>query len=642
MKKTFVASALGLILSQQVVTAHAANIEPYYLVEEIPFAFDSDNVWAGLGRYDFNVTAVSDDGTLVAGRSLAFFTHFNFLDFFNRTTFDYGCQYSNDVCRNFNDSTYGFDEFYRRALVDQRSKFYESKFLGFWTDLSTGPTYDNSNSNQEPVPTYSQIEEKTRIYDDVDTTTSTDTQINDIQRIGGDVWLTGWASAPFSLSDSGRYTRDFIGRGFAKNATTGQVISLLPCNSLDSSACNEEALQGGASVGTKLIYPEGNQVPGYEGKTIVIGYASYRYIDGSSSYFNDCQTGNRNDYARCFGLDTQAWVWDITEALSDPTVTEVTGEQFVSNFARREYGEPPKYNIIDDIGSEGTMVGMSSRDEFSNRSGSRGRAVFLEANEPDENGEVEIPFKVVQVPNLGSGNANPGSDDYRDTISHTWSTAVNDTARLIVGNMRFSTEKGRNRAVEGFVFENDGSNIAMWPFRDQPFRGGNSYFSDVNSEGLVVGWRDADGEVQPSQNGTTRRQTGLLLDYDAYKAGQAVSSWSLVSLTCYEDDDGQSLLPLYRIEYANSIDDDGTIIASGYHYANSADFINRANPRPVLLRLVRNDESIRPPLDDLAQCPQLEEQPSERSGGSMGWLALLLLPVAFVRQFKFAKNAPKA
>ncbi|WP_026973557.1 DUF3466 family protein [Aliagarivorans marinus] len=640
MKKTFVASALGLILSQQVVTAHAANIEPYYLVEEIPIIEELAEEQApepyllGLedARYDFNVTAVSDDGTLIAGRALTFFTYFTFFDFFDRTTFDYGCQYSSDVCDNYLYSIHGFYDFYREAVVGQRGKLYESKILAYWADLSGNPTIRSSGSNVEPVPVWPLVEEKVYVFDDSNAETpTTDTQINDIQRINGHVWLTGWDSAPYYLSESNGYARDHIGRGFAKNESTGDVITLAPCNqALNSSVeCDITRLNGGASVGSKFVFND--ELPGYEGRTVVIGFASYQYYDTSSSYFNDCQTGNRDNYARCSGLDTQMWVWDITDAADGDVVF---GEQLVDGYNLRQYGAA-RYNILNDVGSQGTMVGMSSRAEFDSRTGSRGRAAIFVENTKNDN----APFSVAQIPNLNSDNANQNTDDYRDTVVHTWATAVNDESQLIVGNMRFSAEKGRNRAVEGFVYENSGTDRVAWPFRNLPQRGSNSHFSDVNAESIVVGWRDADGEDQPSFRGTTRRQTGFILDYEAYKRGDAVSSWNLIDLTCYETGEGQVTLPFYRIEYPQSIEDDGTVIASGYHYANSDDFINRANPRPVLLRLTVNPSG---DLQNLAQCPQLEEQPFERSGGSMGWLVLLILPVAFVRQFKFAKNATKA
>ncbi|WP_026959036.1 DUF3466 family protein [Aliagarivorans taiwanensis] len=641
MKKTFVASALGLILSQQVVTAHAANIEPYYLVEEIPIVEELAEEQApepyllGLedARYDFNVTAVSDDGTLVAGRALTFFTYFTFFDFFDRTTFDYGCQYSSDVCDNYNYSNYGFYEFYREAHIHQRSRLYESKILAYWADLSGSPAIRNSGSNVEPVPVWPVVDEKLYVFDDPTSgQATTDTQINDIQRIDGHVWLTGWDSAPYYLNDSSNYVRDHIGRGFAKNASTGAVITLAPCNqSLTSTdECDVTRLNGGASVGAKFVFND--ELPGYEGRTVVVGFASYRYLDNSSSYFNDCQRGNRDYYSRCSGFDTQVWIWDITDAADGDLVF---GEQLVDGYDLARYGAS-RYNVVNDIGSRGTMVGMSSRAEYDSRTGSRGRATKFVPNSDT----AEVPYTTIQIPNLRSDNHAPNTDKYRDTVMHTWATAVNDVSRLIVGNLRFSAEKGRNRPVEGFVYEDDGSNTVAWPFRNLPQRGSNSHFSDVNANSYVVGWRDADGEEQPSYRGTTRRQTGFILDYNAYKSGAAVSSWNLIDLTCYESDAGEAMLPLYRIEYPQSIEDDGTVIASGYHYANANDFINRTNPRPVLLRLTVNPNG---DLANLAQCPQLEEQPSERSGGAMAWWSLLLLlPIAFVRQFKFTKNATKA
>ncbi len=582
--------------------AHAAQTESYYLIEEIPI--EAANGLAE-GNGDLVVTAVSNDGEYLAGNALTFRTAFRFYDFSDRTTFDYGCQYASEVCDLFFYGSNSFYDTYRKRLREQSGTLYQSNVLAFLANRNISGMHTDGK-NIPPLPTWDTINEKLYVFDDIaNSDYTTDTRINDINSELG--WAVGYDSAPFANPEGGSYKRDFIQRGFALRLSDQAKVTLLPTAFNSSGELEDD--KGGLSSGLQVIEKDG--------RTLVVGIGSVSYSNSDS--FGECQTGNRENYYRCSGFHTQAWTWDITDAVDGD---QVTGEQLVDGYVRSRYGNAPNYNLIKDANSE-ILVGLSSDDVYDSTNGSRGRATYY-----TDNGDGT--YSLNKIPNIRIDGDN---DKFEDSVSHTWANAVND-ANLIIGNLRYVEVKSRNRPVEAFVYDGDENSVnyqqVTWPLRNKPFSGANSEFSDINSEGLIVGWRDGDGQEQPAYNGTTRRQTGILLDYNRYIDGNSSYSWTLNQLTCYEQD-GTPQIPLYRIEFATHINDEGEIFANGYHYQSAEEFINGVNPRAVLLKLVRNPAVT--DIDDLAICPQIEEVKYERKGASSLWLGLLLLPVVFVRRF---------
>ncbi|GAB1624347.1 DUF3466 family protein [Agarivorans albus] len=600
MKRSLAMAFAPLVLSASF--AQAAQTESYYLIEEIPL--EAAN---GLSEAnsDIVITAVSNDGEYLAGNALTFRNTFRFYDFSDRTTFDYGCQYATEVCDLFFYGDNSFYDTYRNRLRNQSNVLYKSNVLAFLTNRNISGMHADGK-NTPPLPTWDTINEKLYVFDDITNSDySTDTRVNDINSELG--WAVGYDSAPFSNSDGSGYTREFIQRGFALRLTDQAKITLLP--TAFNSSGNLVDDRGGLSSGLKVIEKEG--------RTLVVGLSSVDYSNTDS--FGECQTGNQENYYRCSGFHTQAWVWDITDAGDGD---EINGQQLVEGYVRSRYGNSPNYNLIKGANSD-ILVGISSDDVYDSTSGSRGRAATY-----TDNGDGTYQLK--QIPNIQIDGDN---DKFEDSVSHTWANSVNSN-NLVVGNLRYVEVKSRNRPVEAFVYDSneDSENYqrVTWPLRNLPFSGANSEFSDINDSGLIVGWRDGEGEEQPAYNGTTRRQTGFLLDYNRYLEGNPNYTWTLNQLTCYEQD-GTPQIPLYRIEFATHINEDGDIFANGYHYQSADDFVNGVNPRAVLLKLVRNP--VVTDIDDLATCPQIEEVKYERKGASSLWLGLLLLPVVFVRRF---------
>ncbi|WP_221077112.1 DUF3466 family protein [Agarivorans aestuarii] len=605
MKKSMMKRSLAMAFAPLVLSAsfaQAAQTESYYLIEEIPLETSNGLVEA---NGDLVVTAASNDGEYVAGSAQTFRSAFRFYDFSDRTTFDYGCQYASEVCDLFFYGDNSFYDTYRKRLREQRTVLYQSNVLSFLANRNISGMHTDGK-NLPPLPTWDTINEKLYVFDDIaNSDYTTDTRVNDVNSELG--WAVGYDSAPFSNPDGGNYTRDFIQRGFALRLSDQAKVTLLPTAFNSSGELEDD--KGGLSSGLQIIEKDG--------RTLVIGIGSVSYSNSDS--FDECQFGNQENYYRCSGFHTQAWVWDITDAADGD---QISGEQLVDGYVRSRYGNAPNYNLVKDANSE-ILVGLSSDDVYDSTNGSRGRATYY-----TDNGDGT--YSLNKIPNIRIDGDN---DKFDDSVSHTWANAIND-ASLIVGNLRYVEVKSRNRPVEAFVYDGDQNSETYqevnWPLRNRPFSGANSEFSDINNEGLIVGWRDGDGEEHPAYNGTTRRQTGFLLDYNRYLEGNPNYTWTLNQLTCYEQD-GAPQIPLYRIEFATHINDDGDIFANGYHYQSAEEFVNGVNPRAVLLKLVRNPAVT--DIDDLAICPQIEEVNYERKGASSLWLGLLLLPVVFVRRF---------
>ncbi|UPW20488.1 DUF3466 family protein [Agarivorans sp. TSD2052] len=610
MKKSILNCSMSLVFAPLVLSAslaHAAQTESYYLIEEIPLSADSET---GLAEANSNlsITAVSEEGEYVAGNVLTFRTSFRFYDFSDRTTYDYGCQYASEVCRLFLYGDNSFYETYRDRLREQKSVQYLSNVLSFVAENSVSGNHTDGK-NIQPLPTWDTVKEKLYVFDDISNEIyTTDTRVNSINNTLG--WAVGYDSAPF-IDDSGTsYTRDFIQRGFAYRLSDQAKVTLLPTAFSTSGELSDE--NGGVSSGLQVIEKDG--------KTLVIGMASTGYAGGSTDSFNECQTGNRENYYRCSGFHTQAWVWDITDADDG---AQVEGTQLVDGYVRSRYGEAASYNLLKN-GNGSVFVGTSSDDVYNSTNGSRGRAAFYTENE-------DGTYTVNKIPNIKIDGDN---SNFEDAVSHTWANDINDSS-LVIGNLRFVEVKSRNRAVEGFIYDNDENSddyeSVVWPLRNKPFSGANSEFSSINNDGLLVGWVDGLGEDQPSYNGTTRRQSAILLDINRYKEGDSSYFWRLNYLTCYEQD-GEAEIPYYRIEHATHITEEGDIFASGFHYESANDFIYGINPRAVLLKLTRNPNVT--DIDDVAACPNVEEVKYERKGASSSLWLLLLLPLVFVRRFK--------
>lgn len=641
-------------------TSAAITKQPYLLVEEISIS-QTDSLEDA--TYEFYPTAAvtdSTDVTYVSGSAQAVLSPFRFFEFSAPLTFDYGCQYSDEVCElllygtedsNGDSNEDGFTD-YREALEDQDDDNYSSYFLTF---LATG---SSDTPSAGTVTSWSEVTDKFYVFD-TSALNDTDTRILDLYVDSSDnIWAVGYDSDPFTETDttdpdSERETlsRAFIQRAFLKNTATDTVISLLPTifseddDDDDSDATDLTDDYGGLSAAYKIVEIETD-----DGTAIyAIGQASNGFIDDDPDYWEDCQY-DADYYTYCSGYTTQAWAWDITDIVNgdDTTTEELEGfalaDDWVDTNSDSDYDVVNRSAIAYAMKSDGVGVGYSTIDISESVTGGHAQAVTFICEDSDEDNEYEDgECSVTKIPNTAD------EDDYDDSeIDHQWATDINDNG-YIIGNSRSAQADNRNKAVEFFIFEavtdsetgdydfTDSDGTLSWPLRDKPIDGANSEIKAMNENNLAVGWRDAEDEEQPSYGGTTRQQAAFLFDIDRYMGDDEDADddadyvWYLNDLICYEEDGEAAMPDYYLIEYATEILDDDSIIASGYKYASLDDMENSSDPTPVLLRLSVNDSG---DIDDLASCPEVEEESYDRQGGASITLLWLLLPFAYLRRRK--------
>lgn len=626
--------------------------QPYLLIEEIEVT-QSDSLIDASYEYYPTATAEESDGTVhIAGHAQAIVSPFRFFDFSAPYTFDYGCQYSDEVCDllwyGFEDDNGDADEdgflYYRERLEDQDDGAYTSQFLAFIADDND---IDTSSIDADTQISWTPVSEKFYAYDTSEED-STDTRIHDLYIDSSDnLWAVGYDSSPYSSevsvtnndSDRDTLSRSFIQRAFLKNTTDGSVIELLPDIFYDDDEDFDLTDDyGGLSAAYKIIEVDGN--------IYAIGQASNGFIDEDDSdadYWEECQY-DADDYYYCSGYTTQAWAWDITDIIdgSDTTTSELSGfalaDDWVDTDSDDDYDLVNRSAIAYAMNSSGVGVGYSTIDISESVTGGHAMAATFICEDDDDDGAYgDDECDVTQLPNTAD------EDDYDDDeIDHQWAVDINN-AGLIIGNSRSAESDNSNKAVEFFVFEavtdsdggydfTDDDGSISWPLHDDPIDGANSEIKAINDNNLAVGFRDAEDEEQPSYNGTTRQQAAFLFDADSYLDGDDDYVWYLNDLICYEEDD-EATTPYYLIEYATDIsdDDDYSIIASGYRYDSFDDMDDGVDPTPVMLRLTINSAG---DISDLASCPESEDADSsyERQGAASWGLLMLLIPFGFIRR----------
>jgi hypothetical protein len=655
-------SGLPFTLAALSLNTYAAiTKEPYLLVEEIGITQEDSLENASYEIYPTAAVTNSSDTTYISGAAQAVLSPFRFFDFSATPTYDYGCQYSDEVCDllyyGTEDSDGDANEngfmYYRAALEDQSDGDYTSYFMAFLasgagsvSSLSEGDTYD--------YDTWTAVTEKQYVFDTA-AENNTDTRINDLY-IDTDanidsssyVWAAGYDSDPFNETDtaSGEADRDtldraFVQRAFLKNLDTGTIISLMPTVFSDDDDADITDDYGGISAAYKIVELDTDD-DGTTDTVYAIGQASNAFIDDDPDYWEDCQY-DADYFGYCSGYTTQAWAWDITDIISgsDTTTTELDGFALVDGWINEDYDEVNRSAIAYAMNSEGVGVGYTTTDISESVTGGHAQAVTFDCS----GGLSEESCTLTKIPGTAS------ESDYDDSeIEHQWAVDINENG-IVIGNSRSAEVDNYNKAVEFFVFKavtdddgdydfTDSDGTLSWPLRDKPFDGANSEIKAVNDNNLMVGWRDDEDQDQPSYGGTSRRQAAFLFDYDRYIGDDTSGDdnvWYLNDLICYEEE-GEATQPFYRIEYATEIMDDDSIIASGYKYDSIDDLWNKTNPTPVLLKLSVNSSG---DLDNLASCPVEEEEDYVRQGAGSSTLLLLLLPFGLIRRFYFKLEQTK-
>ena len=599
MKFKLTAISLAFFIANSV----SAQDLPYYEIKEISVNADG-------ALYGPFPVAMSSDGEFIGTYSMKASLSSN-VDIGLPFTFNRPCQYDDILCELifFGSETAGQSNYknayqaWRNAQSDADKGSYSSYMMG--NTLLTG-----SDQAEAPFLPASSSDIKT-------------TDVTDV--IGTERFVVGYASAPYEGAN-----REFARRAYIKSES-GTITSLLP----------DFLSSGGFSSAYKLqqiTYKNGDQ------KTFVIGAASVSYPRNTTEYFNDCYNSSEyddrydmNDLVRCPGFDTQAWAWDVTGIVNGTdTPTELSGKALATSWINNATGKKSltfSANAFD-VNATGIAVGASTFEHRNDSEGGRQRAIIMT---PTANGTYGKPAVITA--------ATTGVSEQDDSIYNTWALTISDVG-LVTGNREFDVAKGRNKAIEFFVYDNTSKKIKL-PLLDKKVatskqrieNGGSYYISksgansrvyDANENGLIVGEVDDFDQLDPVYQGSPRSQTAFLFDNSKNQA------WLMNDLICSQSGDVVTS-PRIRLRTARVINEEGVVLADGFEYATDDDYKYKVNGVQKSFKLTRNPAVLSP--NDSPNCWQsallkTHEESYERQGGATFWLWLFALPLAFIRRLK--------
>ncbi|MFM2483944.1 DUF3466 family protein [Celerinatantimonas yamalensis] len=612
-----------------------ADVSPYFTVQEVGV-----NQTGVLKRAQREITsaAMSQNGDWIAANAQFTRMPFDVYDINQPFTFGYGCQYSTYICSlawegsqtNGVDNGDGFYD-YRTSLA---SAFNGGSYTSYFLSMVNAST-SLSSATATPSSSFTNVSSLgssllSKFYAfDTSSANTHDTHITsmtaDKETIGGisAYWVTGYDSSP---SDSTMQI------GFVESLDGSYRISLTPYYT---------STNGGVSAGYTFGHDSSNNlyVAGLSSTELVTTSSSnnfsYCYKDGDST------SSNSGYYQYCSGFKTQAEIWPLGNISFSSNEANVSGTRLSSDWLNNKSNTNYAAGALG-MNNEGTIAGYSGYSDSSSTLGTRARAVLYTY-------DGSTPTRYIM-----SGTDLIGADN-DDNIRDQWAVDITDPINnqvYVVGNERYTSSKAssaHNQAVNFFISQlsnttngipNSGVGTVQWPLKDNPFTGASNQVNAIDhSTGLAVGWRDASSETQTAYQGIRREHVAFLFDVPSYMSDTSNPDsyeWSLNSLTCYESGT-TATRPFYRIEHANSIHSDGSnlyVLASGYKYASKADYVDKLDPTPVILKLTHSGISA-PVNSALSSCPDYSATESKysRKGADSVWLTLLLIPVIFVRVF---------
>jgi hypothetical protein len=585
-----------------------ASDQPYYTIEEF-------NAVAEGAEYGAYPSAISEDGAFIGTYSLRAALSKE-IDIGLPYTFNRECQFDRIICQlefegSESSSDLSYDNAYKKWRNAQSdislgfSDSYVSYFMGNGLVCSTESSLDEILDCASDEP---------QIYDD-----TTDVKVTDVNNANGNSsFVIGYSSAPY-INGVREYTRRAFIKYSSDNIADG--VQLLP----------EFTSNGGFTSAYKM------QVVG--DRTLVVGSSSVSYPRNNDNYFRDCFFTEEYDYrstynelVRCPGFDTQAWVWDVTDAVAGD---EIEGSRLATQWLD---GNSTNKNDLTwsanafDINTSGIAVGTSTFERNNNAEGGRQRAIIMQ---PDATGIYSVPLEITA--------ATTGIDDQDDNIYNTWAVAISDQ-NLIIGNREYAAVKDRNKPTEFFTYAFDPASkqgSVKFPLLDKKVlttqdrldgdsnvkQGANSEAFDVNKDGVVVGKADDYDQNFPVYDGKPRSQTGFVYD------SASDQSWRLNDLICSRVD-GVVESPYYRIRSARVINDAGIILAEGFSYKTVNDYRLKINATETSFKLTPNTEFTGQTPIDSPNCWELfeEAEPYERQGAASFWLWIFTLPLILLRR----------
>ncbi|WP_105254088.1 DUF3466 family protein [Pseudoalteromonas sp. T1lg75] len=199
--------------------------------------------------------------------------------------------------------------------------------------------------------------------------------------------------------------------------------------------------------------------------------------------------------------------------------------------------------------------------------------------------------------------------------------AINDEG-IITG---FGTKRVEGRTTTKFFYHDVNTGQTVFP--SDYFVSSSSVARAINANGVIIG----EGEVDVV-NSSSRRREGFI-----YSIGDDKIANINDLLPCY-DIDGESNYP-YNFAEATAIDDDGIIYGVATktkEKLNARGEVEVDDSGKILYESVATPVKLSPIAGgEIEECPPEAAETYERQSGSLGWLALLALPLlALRRRFK--------
>lgn len=627
----------------------AVTTQPYFNVQEIGVA--DDVVTPSVHR--LRGMAMVDDGTnnYIAAKTQGFRDPFADFDFNLPFTFQYGCQYADEICeaawrgyqthgRDDEDGFYNYRDAFTAAFGQSS---YTSRIVALLSsDLSSGGTTSTQYPNVATFP----IDTLHKFYVKVKdvSTDDHDTRITDMAVISGDVWVTGYDID---------VTAGTPPRGFVESLDGTTHIDLEPYAPAPPTALTDGGLSAGYSFGQTA-----DRTWFVAGTTAIEEAEDSNDSDGSYHLCydreqdvdesDDFQSGEY--YRYCPGFRTQAAVWPLgSGSFTDSSVTPIIPATTDANWLDGD--NHVNHNAAAfGMNDSGLIPGYVTYRDGSGDIDAYARATLYQFVPAADKGTSAVAAHLDRY--VLSGTDLVGDDDDND-IRDQWAVDITnpiDGETYVVGNERYTRHEAasgsnHNQTVNFFVSQLDATpkdtttwhGNVTWPLRDVVRGASNQIAAIDHTNGLAVGWRETSNSTS-AYNGIRREQHAFLFNVPGFESTQSTSGnlWSLQSLTCYTDTTDGSVsvhMPLYRIEHASAVEGDSdnlTVLASGYKYNSVSNYIDRTNATPVILKLTHSSSNA--DINSLSGCPVYEaDTKHSRSGGSAGWLALLLLPGLFVR-----------
>lgn len=455
---------------------------------------------------------------------------------------------------------------------------------------------------------------------------------------GADQWFTDLMNGveqTYSIKDGtavGEST-EFITH-YSSNTNSGVTAGSEDYAGYISSNSTEHTRKGsvnitGASSSTKLtavngtsygfisaydVIPVGSSsATGY----LVVGTAGTKKTTAFSYCYNGSNVGDNTYYQYCPGFETQSAFW-----LLGPDGTSISQSKLATSYDTSESTDYPytaSANAVAKVGDTYVAVGYSATEGRS--SNPSNLATFWNL------GTGTLTSAPTTTAIFTSHNPSNDSDEYIDS---SWAVAINENG-YIVGNRKYINSTNSNKPTQMFISQYSSGAVSTptIPVSDD---GVDSEAAGLNNHNLVVGWTDERSETaDPVVNATPRLQEAFLYNITSG------NRYAINDLICGKDSSGTKACSqngyYYYIEYANAINDDGTVLATARRYASEDDFNSTTNGTLVMVKLAVTsglsfDSSYNVPSDYVVTNKIGEEDygaSSSGGGGSFDFGALAAL-----------------